>query len=220
MKLVVTGSSGFVGRHFCSRYGGVPFEDQDGAVDLCDTRRVQSAVAALMPTAVLHLAAQSSVAASFHDPLGTLAVNFLGTLNLLQALSASCFQGVFVYVSSADVYGQTAEADLPTRDSTAVSPQPICSQQSCGRGTLLSVESEAELSCRIDFAYVGLNSEDYVVIDPRFYRPAEVDSLVGNPAKANARLGWTATTPLKSLMQMMVDADLCHVKREQVLHQA
>ena len=67
--------------------------------------------------------------------------------------------------------------------------------------------------CRIAFAYVGLNFEDNVVIDPRFYRPAEVDVLVGNPSKAKARLGWTAKTPLESLMQMMVEADLARVKR-------
>jgi GDP-4-dehydro-6-deoxy-D-mannose reductase len=76
-----------------------------------------------MPEAVLHLAAQSSVASSFDDPIATISVNFLGTLNLLQALSATGFQGVFVYVGSADVYGITAVADLPTRETQPLRPR-------------------------------------------------------------------------------------------------
>ena len=122
-KTLVTGASGFVGRHFCAQYGGVSFDDQDGAVDLCDAGRVHSTIAAMKPEAVLHLAAQSSVAASFQDPAATFAVNFTGTLNLLQALSAAQFKGVFVYVGSADVYGQTAEADLPTRETQPLRPR-------------------------------------------------------------------------------------------------
>ncbi len=66
--------------------------------------------------------------------------------------------------------------------------------------------------CRIAFAHVGLNYEDYVVIDPAFYRPAEVEVLLGNPAKAQRELGWKAETPLEDLMAMMVDADLARVK--------
>jgi GDPmannose 4,6-dehydratase len=45
-------------------------------------------------------------------------------------------------------------------------------------------------------------------VNPRFYRPAEVDMLVGNAAKAQADLGWRARTTLEQLCQMMVDADL------------
>jgi GDP-4-dehydro-6-deoxy-D-mannose reductase len=123
LRLLVTGYSGFVGRHFCSRYGGVPFSDQDGNVDLRDAKRVQSAVTALMPEAVLHLAAQSSVASSFDDPDSTFSVNFLGTLNLLRALSAAGFQGALLYVGSADVYGRTAEADLPTGETQPLRPR-------------------------------------------------------------------------------------------------
>ena len=48
--------------------------------------------------------------------------------------------------------------------------------------------------CRLAFAHVGLNYEDYVKVDPAFLRPAEVDVLLGNPAKAKAKLGWEATT--------------------------
>ena len=66
--------------------------------------------------------------------------------------------------------------------------------------------------CRIAFDHVGLNYEDYVVIDPEFYRPAEVEILLGNPAKAEKILGWKAETPLEELMAMMVDADLKRVK--------
>ena len=68
--------------------------------------------------------------------------------------------------------------------------------------------------CRIAFAHVGLNHEDHVVIDPKFYRPAEVEVLLGNPAKAKARLGWEATTDLETLISMMVDADMARVSRE------
>lgn len=68
--------------------------------------------------------------------------------------------------------------------------------------------------CEIAFAYVGLNHEDYLVIDPLFYRPAEVEVLLGNPAKAKARLDWVAKTDLATLITTMVDADMQRVGKE------
>jgi GDPmannose 4,6-dehydratase len=65
--------------------------------------------------------------------------------------------------------------------------------------------------CRIAFAHVGLNYEDHVVVDPAFFRPAEVDMLRGNPAKARERLGWSAHTSLEELITGMVDADMRRV---------
>jgi GDPmannose 4,6-dehydratase len=62
--------------------------------------------------------------------------------------------------------------------------------------------------CRLAFAHVDLDYEKYVVVDPAFFRPAEVDVLKGNPAKARAKLGWAAHTALQSLIGMMVDADI------------
>lgn len=62
--------------------------------------------------------------------------------------------------------------------------------------------------CRIAFGHVGLNYEDYLVIDPRFFRPAEVEVLLGNPAKAHRQLGWVPKTTLEQLITMMVDADM------------
>jgi GDPmannose 4,6-dehydratase len=62
--------------------------------------------------------------------------------------------------------------------------------------------------CELAFGHVGLNYEDYVVQDPRFYRPAEVDLLISDPTKASKELGWTAKTSFKELVEMMVEADL------------
>ena len=60
----------------------------------------------------------------------------------------------------------------------------------------------------IAFSHVGLRYEDYVVIDPEFIRPAEVDLLLGNPAKARETLGWKPLVSFQQLVTMMVDADL------------
>lgn len=61
---------------------------------------------------------------------------------------------------------------------------------------------------QLAFDRVGLDWEKYVVIDPKFIRPAEVDLLIGKPDKANHRLGWTPETSFEALVNMMVDADM------------
>ncbi len=68
--------------------------------------------------------------------------------------------------------------------------------------------------CKVAFEHVGLNYQDYVVVDPRFYRPAEVDVLIGNSAKAKACLGWESKTSMEATIAMMVDADIRRVQRE------
>jgi GDPmannose 4,6-dehydratase len=62
--------------------------------------------------------------------------------------------------------------------------------------------------CKIAFNHLGLSYEDHVVIDQKFFRPAEVDVLLGNPAKAKAKLSWAPKTSLEQLITMMVDADM------------
>jgi len=62
--------------------------------------------------------------------------------------------------------------------------------------------------CRIAFEHVGLKMDDHLVIDPDLFRPAEVEILLGNPAKAKAKLGWEATISLEEMIREMVDADL------------
>ena len=62
--------------------------------------------------------------------------------------------------------------------------------------------------CEIAFSHAGLDYRDYVVRDERFFRPAEVDLLVGDPTKAGQALGWEPQVTFAELIHMMVDADL------------
>ena len=68
--------------------------------------------------------------------------------------------------------------------------------------------------CELAFGRVGLDYADHVVIDERFFRPAEVDLLVGDAAKAEERLGWVPQTSFTELVEMMVDNDLEALERQ------
>jgi GDPmannose 4,6-dehydratase len=79
-------------------------------------------------------------------------------------------------------------------------------------GETHSVKELVELA----FSAVGLDWEEHVVIDERFLRPAEVDLLVGDPAKAVRTLGWRREVDFPALVEMMVDADMALVKSQLV----
>lgn len=68
--------------------------------------------------------------------------------------------------------------------------------------------------CQVAFNHVGLDYNDYVVQDERFYRPAEVDLLISNPSKARSILGWEPSLRFEQLVTMMVDADLEKLKNK------
>lgn len=65
----------------------------------------------------------------------------------------------------------------------------------------------------IAFDSVGLKAKNYVVTDQKFFRPAEVDQLIGNPEKARKSLGWISKTSFEGLIRMMVDEDLRLLKK-------
>jgi GDPmannose 4,6-dehydratase len=68
--------------------------------------------------------------------------------------------------------------------------------------------------CEIAFSYLDLHYQDYVVIDPHYYRPAEVDVLLGDSSKAKRKLNWRAKTELEQLVKVMVDADVQRIRKE------
>ena len=69
------------------------------------------------------------------------------------------------------------------------------------------------------FSYAGLEWEQYVVTDPRFMRPAEVDALIGDATKAHEKLGWRPTMSFRELTELMVDSDLA-LQRANLEHSA
>ena len=76
-------------------------------------------------------------------------------------------------------------------------------------GTSYSVQNFLEAA----FGVVGRDWRDHVEIDPRYLRPAEVDNLIGDPARAEARLGWRASTHMPALARIMVEADMARLAR-------
>jgi GDPmannose 4,6-dehydratase len=87
------------------------------------------------------------------------------------------------------------------------SPTPV--DYVIGTGTAHSVRDLVETA----FTHAGLDWTKYVVSDPAFKRPAEVDVLLADPRRAEAELGWTPTVDFEGLVRMMVDADLERLAR-------
>ena len=82
--------------------------------------------------------------------------------------------------------------------------QPEAEDYVIGTGRTHSVRQ----LCEVAFGAVQLDYREFVTQDERFFRPAEVDLLVADPAKANAKLGWKPRVSFEELIAMMVDADL------------
>jgi GDPmannose 4,6-dehydratase len=85
--------------------------------------------------------------------------------------------------------------------------QPVPDDYVIGTGVTQSVREFV----RLVFEAVDLNPEKHVVIDPQFYRPAEVDLLLADPSKAKRQLGWTPKVSLQELAVMMVESDLAKI---------
>jgi GDPmannose 4,6-dehydratase len=66
--------------------------------------------------------------------------------------------------------------------------------------------------CELAFSYVGLDYREHVVVDKRYFRPTEVDLLIGDASRARERFGWKASTTFPDLVKLMVDADLAFMK--------
>jgi GDP-mannose 4,6-dehydratase len=89
--------------------------------------------------------------------------------------------------------------------------QEVCDDYVIATGETYSVRE----FCKIAFDYVGLNYEDYVVTDPKYFRAAEVDLLIGDPKKAIEKLKWNPRkTSFEQLVKIMVDSDMARVEKE------
>jgi GDPmannose 4,6-dehydratase len=266
-------------------------------VDFTNTISLAGAIAAVEPDELYHLAAQTSVAASFREPTMTGDSTGLGTARLLQALRTVKPSVRFFQASSSEMYGKARET--PQTEETPFYPRspygaakvyahcmtinyresyglhascgilfnhesPLRPEQFVTRKVTQSVArikqglqstlSLGNLDVERDWGFagdyveamwlmlqqeqpddyimatgrtyslrefvkksfesVGLNYLDYVQIDPAFFRPAEVNTVIGNPAKAKGKLGWEARMSFDRLVEFLVDADMKRVAGE------
>lgn len=128
-RLLVTGLDGFVGGTVAQVLRGGAWRKSfelvvpSAPLELRDRASLAVAISETRPDCVLHLAGQSFVPISVKDPLATYEVNFLGTLNLLEALKGCGFGGRFLYVSSGDVYGWVSPSALPVIEDYPLQPR-------------------------------------------------------------------------------------------------
>ncbi len=122
--MLVTGSDGFVGRWLVAHLGDIGDDvvGLDAAIDVTDAAALREAVVAVEPDAVVHLAAQASVAQSWEQPLATFAVNATGTLHLTEAALACRRPPRVLLVGSAEIYGVVGPEDLPLPEDRVLAP--------------------------------------------------------------------------------------------------
>jgi GDP-4-dehydro-6-deoxy-D-mannose reductase len=133
-RALVTGPAGFVGHHLRDELGEafLPF---DG--DVLDMEGVTAAVRETQPSAVVHLAADSSVAASWQDPMGVWRVNVAGTVNVLEAVRRERPQARVLFTSTSEVYGNASRFPTPEDEPIRpISPYAV-------------TKAAAELACRL-----------------------------------------------------------------------
>ena len=125
MRVLVTGAQGFVGRHLVPQLeeSGHRVTATDRELDITSLAVLSEGVRTIRPEAVVHLAAQSSVAASWDDPRATFRLNYVGSLNLLHAVAQEAPGARVLLIGSSDIYGSDpASEERPIAETQP--PQP------------------------------------------------------------------------------------------------
>ena len=171
-KIYITGMQGFVGgilKDFIEREykQGVVLELSEEFVDIRDRAALDKAFSRTLPDWVIHLAAISHVPDSFKNPRLTYDTNFLGTLNLLEALRDAGFKGRFLYVGSSDEYGLANAESLPLKETSPLRPRSpyavskLAAEAMCYQW---SVSEEMDIMMARPFIHIGPGQSDSFVM--------------------------------------------------------
>lgn len=164
---LITGHTGFVGRHGMNRPDTIGLSDEQGRIDLLDSSRLQNFLEKHTFTSIIHLAAQSHVPTAFDNPTETYETNLSGTVSLLECLTLSGFKGRFLFVSSGDVYGSVPESDLPVLESRSPSPRnPYSASKIAAEAYCLqyALQSEFDIIIARPFNHIGEGQSDRFVV--------------------------------------------------------
>jgi GDP-4-dehydro-6-deoxy-D-mannose reductase len=191
-RLLITGATGFVGTHLRALLTSIrPVWDIAGTMlhnpstdprivpcDLQDATAIAALVARTTPDAVIHLAGQSNVPASFEDPEATLANNILGTLHLLDACRAHVPDTRLLVVSSNEVYGPVPEAEQPIGEDRPLRPgNPYAVSKAAQEMLALQYAQSYGLDVIVarPFNHIGPGQTDRFVVSAFARQVAEVE---------------------------------------------
>ncbi len=172
-RLLITGLDGFVGGTVKQLLDSATMRERFELVvsattmELRERETLITVIRETRPDCVLHLAGQSFVPIAVNDPLATYEVNFLGTLNLLEALKASGFSGRLLYVSSGDVYGEVSPVDLPVIESHPLRPRNPYSVSKAAAELLCTqwiLAHDFDIVIARPFNHVGPGQADWFVV--------------------------------------------------------
>jgi len=268
--------------------------------DLVDGTGLREILTRVQPNEIYNLGAQSHVRVSFDQPVYTVAVDALGTMNLLEAIRDTGLPIRFYQASSSEMYGKVVQT--PQTEKTPFYPRSpyacakvysywqtvnyresyrmyacngiLFNHESPRRGETFVTRKITRAATRIKeglqkklylgnldakrdwgfagdyveamwlmlqqgaaddfviatgqthsvrefldevFGYLNLDWHQHVEVDPRYFRPAEVDALLGDAGKARRALGWAPKITFKELSRLMADADWKLAKRERIL---
>ena len=178
MRVYVTGAAGFVGRRLVAHLRDADFEVVNGEeeVDVTDPTLLEPDLIRARPEAIVHLAALSSVAASFHDPAAFFRVNFLGTRCLLDIVSRKLPEARVLLVGSADQYDSAGAGARPYAETAPMRPRSPYARSKAAAEQLGTLAAERGLDVvRIRaFNHTGAGQSDTFVASSFARQVAEI----------------------------------------------